>query len=108
MYPSSLSRRAISSLTREVGIWAVSCSALLSLRIRASMSAIGSVSIASPGTLGHARDHARVGEIAQADPAQPELPVDGTRSAAPVAPVVAPRPEALRTPGLGDQGLLGH
>src|SRR5919197_1319764 len=100
MYPSSLSRRAISSLTREVGIWAVSWSALLALRMRASMSAIGSVSIASPGALRHARDHARVGEIAQADPAQPELPVDGPGSAAPIAPVVAPRFEALRAVGL--------
>jgi hypothetical protein len=45
MYPSSWSSRAMSSFRREVGISAVSCSALLALRMRVSMSAIGSVSI---------------------------------------------------------------
>src|SRR4029078_7585556 len=75
MYPSSLSRRAISCLMREVGICAVSCIALLALRMRGSMSAIGSVCISFllPAALRHARDDALVGELAQADPAQAEL-----------------------------------
>ena len=42
--------RAISSFMREVGISALSCIALFALRIRVSMSATGSVSIASPPT----------------------------------------------------------
>src|SRR6516162_6790973 len=44
MYPSSLRRRAISTFIRELGMVACSCSALLALRMRVSMSAIGSVS----------------------------------------------------------------
>src|SRR4051794_9816544 len=99
MYPSSLRRRAISTLTREVGIVAVSCSALLALRMRVSMSAIGSVSIVLllPRALGHARNHALVGELPQADPAEPELLEDRARAAAPIAARVLPRLEPLRT-----------
>src|SRR6478736_859818 len=98
MYPSSLRRRAISSFRREVGIVAVSWSALLAFRIRVSMSAIGSVSIGvpPPGALGHAGDHALVGELPQADPAEPELPEDRAWAAAPVAARVFPRLEPRR------------
>src|SRR5581483_6908088 len=46
--PSSWRRRAMSSFSLEVGIVAVSCSALLALRILVSMSAMGSVSISAP------------------------------------------------------------
>src|SRR6266545_8185550 len=105
------------SFSREVGIVAVSCNALLALRIRVSMSAIGSVSIsqtsipisntirgkcaafstALPGALGHAGDHARVGELPQADPAEPELLEDRARTPAPVAARVGANLVALRT-----------
>src|SRR5215467_4882844 len=87
MYPSSLRMRAISTFSFELGISALSCSALLALRMRVSMSATGSVSILSPlpRALRHAGDHALVGELAQADPAEPELPIHGTRAPAPVA-----------------------
>src|SRR5215218_2938105 len=96
--------RAICSLSCEFGISAVSCIALLALRIRVNMSAIGSVCTrylpisfpvsrakrwdntfprkvrsifrGSPGTLGHAGDLALVRELAQADPAEAELLVD--------------------------------
>src|SRR6266508_1286542 len=108
MYPSSLSRRAISSFTREVGMTALSCNALLALRMRASMSAIGSVSIGSPRALVHPGDAVLVGEIPQADPAQAELAVDRARPATAVAAMVAAGLEALRTGSLGDQGLIGH
>src|SRR3954471_3367467 len=110
MYPSSLSRRAISTFSFEAGIVVVSCSALLALRMRVSMSATGSVSIASllPARLRHARDHALVGELAQADPAEPELLVDGARAAAAVAAAVGARLELLRPGGLDHEGLLGH
>src|ERR687891_109393 len=102
--------RAISTFIRELGISARSCSAWLALRIRVSMSAIGSVSISSllPGALGHARDHALVGELPQADPAEPELLVDRARAAAAAAPRVGPRLVLRRALPLRDQGLLGH
>src|SRR5919204_1986511 len=98
MYPSSLSRRAISSFMREVGISTRSCIARFALRIRASMSAIGSVSIARllPGTLGHAGDHALVGELAQTDPAEAELPEYRARAAAAVTARVVPDAKPLR------------
>src|SRR5918992_621558 len=102
--------RAISSFCREVGISVCSWSALLAFRMRVSMSAIGSVSILRllPARLRHARDLAVVRELAQADPAEPELPVDGAgTSAPPAARVLAdlePRPALL----LVDEGFLSQ
>src|SRR5438094_167715 len=97
---------------REVGMRVSSCNALLALRIRVSMSAIGSVIIIAgpllPRALRHARDRALVGELAQADPAEPELAIDGARPAAPVAPRVLAHLELLRPGSLRDQRLLGH
>src|ERR687892_2117713 len=103
--------RAISTFIFEVGISARSCSAWLALRMRVSMSAIGSVIIVLsplPGALGHARDDALVGELPQADSAEPELLVDRTRAAAPAAARVGPRLVLRRALPLRDQGLLGH
>src|SRR5918996_3497789 len=104
--------RAISTFIRDVGIWARSCSAWLALRMRVSMSAIGSVSIVSllllPGALGHAGDHALVGELPQADPAEPELLVDRARTAAPAAARVGAGLELRRALPLRDHRLLGH
>ena len=62
-----------------------SCIATLALRIRVSMSAMGSVmvisaSLPSPAGLGHARDLAGMGELAQADAAETELAVHRTRA----------------------------
>src|ERR671937_1666892 len=90
--------RAISSLRREVGISTRSCIALLALRIRASMSATGSVSIARrlPAGLRHAGDHALVRELPQTDPAEAELAEDGARAPAAVAARVLAHLEALR------------
>src|SRR5919202_5893026 len=91
--------RAISCLRREVGISTRSCIALLALRIRASMSATGSVSIARllPRALGHAGDHTLVRELPQADPAEAELAEDGARAPAAVAARVVAHPVALWT-----------
>src|ERR1044072_821289 len=50
---------------------------------------MGSVSIVSPARLGHAGYVALVGGLAQADPAETELAVDGARPAAAPAAVVA-------------------
>src|SRR5581483_1127404 len=102
--------RAISTLSLEVGISALSCSALLALRMRVSMSATGSVSISCllPGALRHAGDHALVGELPQADPAESELLEHGARAPAAVAAGVVAHLELGGAGGLHPQGLLGH
>src|SRR3954452_12542837 len=84
--------RAISLRMPDMGISTFSCSARLALRMRVSMSAIGSVIMClSPAALGHAGDDALVGEIPEADPAHPELAVVRPRAATPVAAVVGLR-----------------
>src|SRR5579862_1670163 len=102
--------RAISSFSFECGISVRSCSALLALRMRVSMSATGSVStcVLLPGALGHARDHALMGELPEADAAEPELLEHRARTAAAVAARVVPNLELLRPSGLDDQRLLRH
>src|SRR5262245_43988641 len=102
--------RAISSFILEVGIAAESCSARFALRIRLSMSAIGSVSTSDllPARLRHAGDRTLVRELAQADPAEAELPIDRTRTSAAVAARVGAN-LVLRLPLLLDpERLLGH
>src|SRR6476660_4006210 len=102
--------RAISSLRRECGISVRSCSALLALRMRVSMSATGSVSISLllPRALRHAGDHALVGELAQADTAEPELLEHGARATAAVAAGVVAHLVLRGAGGLHPQGRLGH
>src|SRR3954463_9388054 len=100
----------MSTFVRDVGISTVSCSALLALRMRVSMSAIGSVSISVllPTALGHAGDRALMRELAQADPAKAEFLEDGARApTAPAARVVADL-EALRPRLLDTKRLLRH
>src|SRR4051795_2160955 len=91
-------RRAISTFIFEEGIFTDSCNALFALRMRLSMSAFGSVSIPSllPARLRHARNHALVRQLAQADPAEAELLEHGARAPAAVAPRVIPHLELLR------------
>src|SRR6188474_1220429 len=97
---------------REVGMRVDAWSALLALRMRVSMSAIGSVSTSLlsslPGALRHARDRALVRELAQADAADAELLEHGARAAAALAARVVPRLELVRALLLDDQGLLRH
>src|SRR5436309_4704989 len=103
--------RAISAFSFEFGISARSCSALLALRMRVSMSATGSVSIVRfllPGALRHAGDHALVGELPQADAAEPELLEDGARPSTAVAARVVAHLVLRRPCGLDDQRLLRH
>src|SRR3954453_22796006 len=97
--------RAIWTFSLEAGISALSCSALLALRMRVSMSATGSVSISAllPAALGHARDDALVGELPQTDPAEPELAEDRLGTTAAVAARVLTRLELLRPGGLDDE-----
>src|SRR3954447_3308411 len=110
MYPSSLRRRAISTFIRELGMVACSCSALLALRMRVSMSAIGSVSTVSllPARLRHAGNRSLVRELAEADPAEAELAEHRTRAAAPVAARVVAHLELLGSPLFHDERRLGH
>src|SRR4051794_35312283 len=81
--------RAISTLSFEAGVSTVSWAAWMPLRIRVRKSAMGSViDMALPARLRHARDVAVVGQLAQADPADAELAVDGAGPAALAAPGV--------------------
>src|SRR6516225_7864872 len=78
MKPSSLSTWAMYCLTRVAGISTAGRSIRLALRMRVSMSAIGSVIMAvSPARLRYAGDEPVVGHVAEADAADAELPVDG-------------------------------
>src|ERR671926_1171163 len=96
MYPCSRRIRAISILSLLAGISTVSCDAWMALRTRVRKSATGSVmdmrsgGLLLPAALGHAGDVAVVRELAQADPAQAELAVDGARAAAAAAARVLP------------------
>src|SRR5215210_7890448 len=84
--------RAISALKFEAGISTSSRSACRPLRMRVRKSATGSViDMWLPARLREAGDHALVGDLAQADPAQPELAQIRARAAAALATVVVPR-----------------
>src|SRR5213592_1725022 len=87
--------RAISRLRFDEGISTVSCAAVMPLRMRVRKSAMGSVMDMGiflverlPAALGHPGDEAVVGQLAQADPAEAELAVDGAGAAAAAAPAV--------------------
>src|SRR5262245_15754470 len=109
MKPSSLRILAMASLVREAGTSTSSCRAWLALRMRVSMSAMGSeMFMGLPARLGHARQLAQQGPLPEADAAQREPAHIATRPTAHGAPVVAPDVEALLALGLGDEGLLGH
>src|SRR5919106_6153749 len=100
---------AIAIFIFEDGIVTSSLCAVVALRIRASMSAIGSVIvIASPARLRDSRHLARVRELAQADATQAELPVVGARASTALAPVVLASLELRRPLLFLDQTFLGH
>src|SRR5438034_4062525 len=100
--------RAMPSFRREVGISVDACGALLALRMRASMSATGSVSMSLPARLGHARDDALVCELPQADAAEAELAEDGARASTAVAARVVAHLVPLRAGLLDAKRCLGH
>src|ERR1700682_2043978 len=114
MLPSSLSTLVIANLTLDVGICAVAFSASCALRMRVSMSAIGSVMlmcspqprlrsvvswlIVAPGKrrslpagLDHAGNLAAHRDFAQLVAPQPELAVDAARASSQPAAVAKPR-----------------
>src|SRR5438552_17127180 len=89
---------ARASFNFEDGIRTVSCMATFPLRIRVSMSAMGSVIVIearspSPARLGDARHLAAVHHLPKTDPAQPELAVDRTRPTATPTARVGPHAE---------------
>src|SRR5579863_6346873 len=101
------------SFNFEVGIFTVSCMAVLALRIRVSMSAMGSVivmsaALPSPARLGHAGDLPGMDHDAQTDPAQPEFAEHGLRPSTAPAPRVGADLELGCALLLLDQCLFGH
>src|ERR1700733_13954286 len=99
-------------LSLEPGIFTVSNWAELALRIRVSMSAMGSVMVMtpppSPARLRHAGHLAGVDHRAEADSTQPELAEDRLGTAASLAPGVPPDLELRYTLLLLDECLLCH
>src|SRR5919109_5638392 len=89
MKPSAFSTRAMSALMREFGTATVSWRATWALRMRVSMSAIGSEMFMDryllPARLDDARELAVQGQPAEADAAEAELPDEGARTPAEVA-----------------------
>src|ERR1700690_3290327 len=95
MKPSRSKTLARFSFSFELGIFTVSNIAELALRIRVSMSAMGSVivMIYLPTRLRDTRYLAGVHHHTQADTAEPELAVDGLGPTTPLAARVAPHLE---------------
>src|SRR3546814_5161473 len=89
-----------------------SCIAMFALRMRVSMSEIGSVMVMvglpSPARLGDAGDLPGVHHLAEADPAEAELAVHGVRTTAPLAPRVGAHLELRCALLLLDDCLLAH
>src|SRR5580704_6089377 len=110
MKPSRSRMEASDSFSLEPGMRTVSNMAELALRIRVSMSAMGSVIVMArlPAGLRHAGDLAGVHHDAQADPAQPELAVDCLGPRTPLAPGVAPDLELGCALLLLNQSLFRH
>src|SRR4051812_38137451 len=114
MNPSSLSTWATLRFSLVAGMSTAGRSMRLPLRVRVSMSAIGSVIMVgvSPPRFLDPGDQPVTGQVAEADPADAELAVDGPRPAAQLAAEPNPdhvaRPDALllRVPPAGFQ--RGH
>src|SRR5438128_1505751 len=88
MNPSSLRTWAMAFLRPLAGISTTDRSMRLALRMRVNMSAMGSVIMAyvsSPARLLDARNQAIAGHLAEADPADTELPINGAWPAANLA-----------------------
>src|ERR1700683_5291725 len=97
MNPSPFRTPARCSLRLEWGISARSWRASAALRMRVSMSAIGSVIIGSPARLDHAGDLAPEREHAKANTAKLELPVVAPAATANLAAAAVTHRE-LRSP----------
>jgi hypothetical protein len=81
MYPSFFSTSASADFCFEAGINTSSFIAAFALRMRVSMSAIGSVIMTqSPTCLGQTRDFTGMGHLAKAQAAQSEFAIHSTRA----------------------------
>src|SRR5262245_38616794 len=102
--------RAISRLSRLEGISTVSCAAMMPFRIRVRKSAMGSVidMMRLPARLGHAGDHAVVGQLTQAQTADAELAVHRARTPATTAAGLLARLVLGRALRGDDLGCLSH
>src|SRR5688500_17348090 len=90
---------------RRVNSWR----AIAALRMRASMSAMGSVvCMVSPARLGHARNLAAQGEEPKADPAESEITVVAARPAADAAAVEGTVGKLRRAVQLGPLACTCH
>src|SRR3972149_8866041 len=102
MNPSAFRIPAIFTFSFAAGMSTFSCSARLALRMRVSMSAMGSVTMSCPllpRRLDHARNLALQGQLPEADPAHVELPEVPPGPPAQLAALVRPRPELRRAGG---------
>src|SRR5438876_9850356 len=116
MKPSSSRTLASATFSLVAGISTNGRSISLALRMRVSMSAIGSVIMvvvlpfALPGSLADARDHAVAGHVPEADAADAELPVDGPGPAAQLAaePDLDPLPAGQQVGRVPLVGRLLH
>src|SRR5258708_5164349 len=78
------------------------------LRMRVSMSAIGSVIIESPACLLHSGNQSIQSHVAETQPAQLELAINGARSSAQLAAPLAPTTEFRFPVRLFNFCLAGH
>src|SRR5512142_482353 len=110
MKPSSSRIRAISRLVREAGTTTSACRAREALRMRVSMSAIGSETFIAflPARLGDAGQLAEQRSLAEADSAETEPPHESAWATTDVAAVVGLHLVPRRPLRLGDHRLLGH
>src|SRR5437899_3266606 len=94
-----MSTSAKASFSFDEGMRTRSCRAVVALRMRVSMSAMGSVIVIgaspppSPARLAHARHLAGVDHLPEADAAQPEMAEDSARPPAAPAARVGPHLE---------------
>src|SRR5687768_6576988 len=108
MKPSLLRISATAALRRLAGISVRSCRASDAFRIRLSMSEIGSVIMASPAGLDHARELPAQREHTETDPAQLEVAVVRARATADLAAASVPGGELLRAIQLRKLFCTGH
>src|SRR5207302_2293904 len=100
---SSRSTSAMATLMREWGISQLEWRACEALRMRVSMSAMGSLMLmASPARFGHARNFTRQGQLAEADAAQREATNERAWPAAELAAAVRLHLEPRRAVRLDD------
>src|SRR3972149_3619971 len=112
MKPSSFSTLAMATLILEEGMTTRSCRAETALRIRVSMSAMGSVTATTtpplPTRLRYAGDLPLQRQVAEADATQREGAHVAARPAAQLAAVALAHRELRRPAGLDDHRYLCH